>query len=334
MDITVQRYSSEWKERWDAAVRQVRQSSFLFERGFMDYHSDRFQDASLIVLDQHEHIMALLPACLSRNNNKAVESHGGLTYGGLLLMPTMTTVMVGEALKACLEFFRQMGMSELLYKPVPYIYTIYPAEEDLYWLFRYGATLESRAVSSAIDLKKAYGLSTLRKRKVKKASKNYNFELHRTLDYLPDFWNILNDVLLKRHGTKPVHSLEELQLLTSRFPAEIQLLTVSANSVANDVVKHDAGVKNIVAGCLLFISQQVVHVQYIASSDYGCEICALDWLFNEMLQELIQNVPYQSYLDFGISTECGGTFLNEGLIFQKEGFGARAICYDTYKITF
>ena len=40
----------------------------------------------------------------------------------------------------------------------------------------------------------------------------------------------------------------------------------------------------------------------------------------------------KKYFDFGISTEQGGRYLNEGLVFQKEGFGARAVVYDTYAI--
>ena len=39
------------------------------------------------------------------------------------------------------------------------------------------------------------------------------------------------------------------------------------------------------------------------------------------------------YFDFGISTEHNGRLLNEGLIYQKEGFGGRGICYDTYEYT-
>ena len=39
----------------------------------------------------------------------------------------------------------------------------------------------------------------------------------------------------------------------------------------------------------------------------------------------------RAYFDFGISTEDGGRVLNEGLIYQKEGFGGRAVCYDTYE---
>ena len=37
-----------------------------------------------------------------------------------------------------------------------------------------------------------------------------------------------------------------------------------------------------------------------------------------------------AYFDFGKSTERHGEYLNEQLIFQKEGFGGRAVCYDTY----
>ena len=38
------------------------------------------------------------------------------------------------------------------------------------------------------------------------------------------------------------------------------------------------------------------------------------------------------WLDFGISTEHGRIYLNEGLISQKEGFGGRTGVYETWKI--
>ena len=40
----------------------------------------------------------------------------------------------------------------------------------------------------------------------------------------------------------------------------------------------------------------------------------------------------KKWLDFGISTEDAGRFLNEGLISQKEGFGGRTNIYQTWKI--
>ena len=37
------------------------------------------------------------------------------------------------------------------------------------------------------------------------------------------------------------------------------------------------------------------------------------------------------YFSFGISTEQAGQYLNEGLIAQKEGFGARTVVHDFYE---
>ena len=54
-----------------------------------------------------------------------------------------------------------------------------------------------------------------------------------------------------------------------------------------------------------------------------------------LLHNLITDVyADRTYFDFGVSTENGGGYLNEGLIFQKEGFGARSVVYDTYEMLF
>jgi hypothetical protein len=89
---------------------------------------------------------------------------------------------------------------------------------------------------------------------------------------------------------------------------------------------------HVVAGCLLFVCQNVVHVQYIASGKDGKACGALDWLFARVITEVRKRLPQIRYFDFGISTEHGGLYLNEGLIFQKEGFGGRGVCYDSYRV--
>ena len=49
---------------------------------------------------------------------------------------------------------------------------------------------------------------------------------------------------------------------------------------------------------------------------------------NYLLTEVFDN---KRFLDFGISTEDDGHYLNTSLIFQKEGFGGRGVCYDKYE---
>ena len=42
-------YTNQLKDEWDSFVRLSKNGTFLFERGFMDYHSDRFDDCSLMI---------------------------------------------------------------------------------------------------------------------------------------------------------------------------------------------------------------------------------------------------------------------------------------------
>ena len=137
--------------------------------------------------------------------------------------------------------------------------------------------------------------------------------------HVPAFWQLLDVVLSTRHGVHPVHTLAEMQMLMERFPRDIRLFTV-----------HVGTGKRLCAGCLMYFTRCVAHVQYIAASDEGRDIGALDYLFSHLLAHIEQVAPGSRYFDFGISTEQGGSVLNEGLIFQKEGYGARTVCYDSY----
>ena len=81
---------------------------------------------------------------------------------------------------------------------------------------------------------------------------------------------------------------------------------------------------------VLYVTDRVVHSQYIAANARGKVIHALDLLFEVVIRQSLEDHPY---FDFGISTEEHGTYLNEQLIYQKEGFGGRGLCYDWYEWT-
>lgn len=316
-------YSPKLKSVWDKAVDGLRQSTFLFQRDFMDYHSDRFQDRSLVVQDCHQRVVALLPACVHPTEAGLVVSHAGLTYGGLLTASNLGTDEVGEILRLALNFYREQGFRQLGYKPVPHIYHSYPAEEDLYWLFRFGAQLQGRSVSSVIDLRDPLKMSKLRRRKVHLAEREGGLIVRSSLQLLPAYWQLLDAVLQERHDTHPVHSLAEITRLAERFPKEIRLVTVGYAERPQEVL----------AGCLLFLTPSVAHVQYIAAGEEARQMGALDWLFDRIIREYAELVGGPRYLDFGTSVEQGGRMLNRGLIFQKEGFGGRAVCYDNYLLS-
>lgn len=67
----------------------------------------------------------------------------------------------------------------------------------------------------------------------------------------------------------------------------------------------------------------------MAANDLAREIGALDLTIKTVLDEYSGN---KLWLDFGISTENHGRYLNEGLISQKEGFGGRTNVYECYEV--
>lgn len=304
-------YTSSCKAEWDAFVRTSRNGTFLFMRDYMDYHADRFRDCSLMARYGGK-LHALLPAHLS---GKRFCSHKGLTYGGVVTDDKMTASLMLSLFDQVICYLRTIGVETWVYAPVPYIYARYPSEEDLYALFRHGACLSERKISTVIPSDCGKPFSTLRKRKVKHA--RACGLIVRQSDDFAGFWSILEDNLKQRHQASPVHSLDEIRLLHQRFPSQILLYVVTDSQ------------GGLLAGTVLYLTEKVVHVQYIGSTPEGRELGAVDLLFDHLIHHVYQGVPY---FDMGTSVEDGGRWLNEGLIFQKEGFGGRAVVYDTYEL--
>lgn len=310
--ITCVRYTPAIASEWDNFVQLSRTPLFMFKRSFIEYHSNRFEDYSLVFRDKSE-IIALLPA---NKVNDELFSHGGLTYGGLIFAKKFSAEKMLQIFDVMINTIREWGFQSLIYKSVPYIFEEVPCGEAKYALTRNGATLVRRDLSSVVKLSDRPAFSTLRKRKIKLGRRS-DLEIASTLDFTK-FHEILSVSLLK-HGTQPVHSIKELEYIKSKFPSNIEL-----------IVAKKAGI--IQAGILLFVFNTVVHTQYIAVSSGGKDYGALDLLISEAIDKF-ETLKYD-YFSFGISTEKDGKYLNNGLIHQKEGFGGKGVVIDTYRLDF
>ena len=309
--MTTERYLFDRRDEWNAFVASSKNGTFLFNRSYMDYHSDRFVDYSLMFYDSKHRLVAILPANI---NGNVIYSHGGLTYGGLIFGDSMRTTMALEVIKAMNDTFKNDGIKSVVYKPTPWIYHHQASEEDLYAIYIFcDYKIVSREISTVVNLAHPLSMTELRRRHASKANK-IGVEVGWSDSYL-DFWKILDNNLMCRFGVHPVHSLEEISLLASLFPDNIRLCIASFDS-------------DIVAGVVLFINYNTVHVQYISASPEGKRVGALDAVFSYLINHYSGK---KAYFDFGKSTEDMGCYLNEGLIFQKEGFGGRGVCYDTYE---
>lgn len=308
MTLAVRRYEPEDERAWDDLVSRSRSGHFLFRRGYMDYHADRFADHSLLVYDEGT-LVAALPANVE---GAAWISHGGLTFGGVLADNRMSTRRMLAVFDALLAYLRELDGEVLFYKPVPHIYHRTPAEEDLFALYRAGARLIRRDAASVICLDARVPYSKGRKADLKVAQRS-GVTVGRSRDF-GAFMHLQREVLQRRYDARPVHTTEELELLADRFPDEITL--------------HVATVEGrLVAGVVMYETPVVARTQYIAVSEEGRATHALDKIVDELLGSYRGR---KRWWDFGTSTLNAEGGLNEALIRNKESYGARTVVYDHY----
>ncbi len=278
----------------------------------MDYHSDRFRDFSLMAY-KDDKLLAILPA---NRVEDTVYSHQGLTYGSFVLQDSAKLFDAFEAFKAMLEFLYTEGVKTLDIRVIPTFYNRMPADELEYFLFKAGAKLRKRDVLMVIDYAHKLRFQKNRREGINKAKRNgLVVQVDNDFD---TFWNtILIPNLHQKHGVKPVHSLDEIKLLASRFPDNIKQVNVYTGE----------GV--LVAGTTVFLTDTTIHPQYVSGNPdknfYGSLDLAYDFIINHFRED-------KRYFDFNISSEEDGAMLNEGLIFWKETCGARSWVADNYLV--
>lgn len=326
--MEIVRYTQDMAQEWDEFVAEAKNSSFMFMRGFMDYHSDRFQDCSWIVRKKNKPV-ALLPANLDEEG--ILHSHQGLTYGGWILPQNhLDGSDLLEIFDIAIAEWRRLGIKALDYKPLPHIYASSPAQEDLYVLFRHGAVISEVNMSEAIDLNNLRrvasergisfaqavtdGYNKLRKRSLAKAE-SLDYHIYES-DNARALIALVSECLRERHDAVPVHTADELQLLRDRFPNNIRLHFLSyQNELQAAVCIFDTGI--------------VAHAQYIATTPLARELNLLTPLFHKLITETYSS---RCYFDFGTSNERHGMVLNAGLLRQKASYGAGAVAYPRYQL--
>lgn len=305
--ITIKKYNKSLKKQWDVFVANAINSSFLFQRDFMEYHQDRFEDYSLLAF-KGEKLVAVLPA---NKVAKTVYSHQGLSYGGLLI----NALYIEEyfaVLGVMLQYLNDNEIMQLQLNPIPHIYHKSLSEEIAYATFLLKAK-RNRSDAYFVVNPSDYDMNRNRKRALKVAIANELIFVE-SLDF-SKFWTVLSTNLQSRFATKPTHSLSEISLLAKRFPENIKLFEVRKEL-------------KVLAGAVVFLVDDVAHIQYSSADETREETASMDFLFNEILSYYHD----KKWVSFGISGEEQGRFLNKGLVYWKQSFGARVAVQNFYEI--
>lgn len=305
----IERYTPSRMEEWNDFVVHSKNGTFLFDRRYMDYHHDRFHDHSLLFYDE-KGLYALLPANASGNT---FITHEGLTYGGLVMGGRATANDVCGLFRQINSYLRDSGFERVIYKAVPWIYHRLPSEEDLYALYKVcDAQLTGRDIASVVKPSDPVAWRRDRRYGAHKAFRD-GIVVKKSDDFAT-FWDVLIGNLRTKYNAAPVHTLEEITLLKNLFPDNIHLYVALLDG-------------EMLGGTVIYDCGAIAHAQYISATKQGKHLHAIDSIYMQLLQKDFKD---KQFVDFGKSTEEHGAVLNETLIYQKEGFGGRGVCYDTY----
>lgn len=307
--FSIKKYDGNSKQ-WNSFLRNSKNGTFLFNRNYMEYHSDRFFDYSLMVYNEKSVLIALFPASI---HGEELRSHGGLTYGGFIVDHTMRTEKMLQIFQYFIEYVKSKHIKKIVYKAIPHIYHTMPSEEDLYSLFRYGFKLFRRDVSSTINMR----LTELKGQKRNGANKAAKLGMSLVETYNSEnILKVVNTNLEDKYNVTAVHTSEEMNLLKTRFKKNIIMYDLA----------HEG---EIVGGAILYIDNNVVHAQYITTTYEAKKNRGLDFIIVSLID--MYKDKYE-WFDFGISTENQGMSLNGSLIKSKEEFNMSAVCYDFYEL--
>ena len=165
--IEIKRYSDKDKDIWNEFNKNSKNSLFMFDRNYMDYHKDRFIDHSLLFFNENE-IIAILP--ISQHGDILI-SHGGLTYGGFITGTKMKQHSMNECFDSLVQYARENGFFKIRYKTIPHIYHSQPAEEDRFALFAHHASLVTIDASTFVNLQNPLKMPKGRKAQVSRAKR-------------------------------------------------------------------------------------------------------------------------------------------------------------------
>jgi Acetyltransferase (GNAT) domain len=311
-EFSVERYCKARRQEWNSFVNTAKNATFLFLRGYMDYHSARFADYSLMIFHGQK-LVALLPANLAADG--ILISHEGLTYGGLVVSRDAALCQVLACFHAVLRHLSREHIPKLLYKQIPSFYNTLPDDEVNYALFLTEAQLYRRDCATVVVQSDRLECRKGRKSDISRA-RRVGVRVVRETAFQAFWEHLIVPQLALRYGVQPVHTLDEITLLGSRFPENIKQFSAYYGD-------------EIVAGTTIFETPTVAHSQYAAVSDHGRRLGAQAFLFGWLMDEYYKD---KRFFDFGISNEFNGRAINHGLLDWKEGFGGRSYMHDFYDV--
>lgn len=315
--MKVRKYTTEDAMRWDSFVMDgSANGTFLQTRRFLSYHpAERFVDASYMIYDDKDKLVAVCPACeIIDDGLKVFYSHKGSTYGGLVFADKKYYAEgIIEAIGSLEEQLKIDGYQRVILKPTASIFAKKESALLEYVLYYMNYKSEDE-LNLYVDLDDApeemISLVSRGRRPHIHACEKAGVSVRKleSSEEIQVFHNILSENL-EKYKVKPVHTVDELILLQKILKDEIEFFGSFLNG-------------EMIAGTMVFIFAQVgvAHTQYLCAKQSFDDLSPMSFIYYSMMLEYKKRGYHK--LNWGISSEHGGKELNFGLTRSKESYGS------------
>ena len=308
---TVKRYCSDDFALWNDFISQATNATFLFDRNFMEYHADRFQDFSLLVFEE-DILQAVVPANCKDNQ---IFSHQGLTYGGFVFRNEFPIGQIEAVLSETFSFLQSQGFVKCEIKAMLPFYAPDFHAEIQQVLSDKQAKITAQKMNLAIDFRTEYSISKSKLKHYRRLQSE-GLVVKKEADCTIFWQEVLEPLLLEKYQTKPLHSLAEINSLQSKFPNHIEQYNLYRDG-------------EILAGITLFKTATVIKSQYGATTENGKKFRALDYLFLYLIDSFKADYDY---FDMGTVDDNSELGYNEGLLNQKKELGCSVYSQNIFQI--
>lgn len=324
LQLRIEKYRSDIEQQWDDFVlNKSINGTFLQTKNFLNYHGNKFEDASLIIYKGSNTIVAVIPAvCIYENGKKKFSSHCGSTFGGIVISKTFYNIQHMEAIFLLIEdYLTAEHFHEAEFKCTSAIFASGNIEL-LYYFFYQKGYHSNDELSFYIDFNHynpdiSSNFTAARRR-------DYKYSLKSDLTFRQLFSTseiaLFHEILcenLKKYNTSPVHTLEELlDFNEKRLKNFVSFFGVFSQD-------------NMISGSMVFyFGKKVFHTQYLAAKQDYLHLYPMNFLDTNLIA--LARANGFRFFSFGISTENHGKFLNKHLAQFKEGFGTEYMLNRTF----
>lgn len=315
-ELSIKFYDNQNKAEWDNFIENSANGTFLQSKRFLDYHPiGRFIDCSVMVYDGNR-LIAVCPACkVTEDSSTEFYSHKGSTFGGIIFDKKQYELhKILAVIEKIEEFCKSNGFNRIVLKQTSDLFSIRNNDLIEYALY-YCGYAEEKELNLYIDFNSykdnilsnfAQGKRTNINNCIKAGLKIEKLESD---EQIKEFYLILCSTL-EKYNKKPVHTYEELNLLRKTI-------------LTDEIEFYGAFLEDkMIAGSMMFYFKNVnvAHTQYLCALHEYDTLSAMSYMYYAMIDLAKQN-GYGA-ISFGIATENGGKYINQGLVSSKESYGS------------